>query len=74
MKVGTRACVFLRHHRGVEEARRLIDRLERIDELERRLLAEIRALMPEAVAWARREGDERASAAVAQLVERIRAA
>lgn len=52
----------------------MIDRLERIDELERRLLAELLALVPEAAAWARREGDERASAAVAQLVERFRAA
>jgi hypothetical protein len=54
----------------VEEARAVLERLERIDALERRgadpqeLLGELRALVREAEAWARVEGDERAAAAV----------
>jgi hypothetical protein len=54
----------------VEEARVVLERLERIEALERggagapELLGELRALVREAEAWARREGDERAAAAV----------
>jgi hypothetical protein len=58
-------------------ADRLIERLERIDELRRsagggdgiggRLLGELRALVGEAEAWARVEGDGRAQAAVEKL-------
>jgi hypothetical protein len=47
--------------------------LERIDALERRLLAELQALGPEAERWVRREGDERAALAAEQLLARIRA-
>ena len=50
----------------------MLARLERIDELERRLLAELRALAPEAEAWARHEGDGRAVQAAEQLLERMR--
>jgi hypothetical protein len=48
----------------------LLDRLARIEGLDRRaapaeeLLAELRALVREAEAWVRREGDGRAEAAV----------
>ena len=58
-------------------ARLVVARLERIDELRRRvgrgdgaapeLLAELRALVPEAEAWATVEGDQRAHAAVTKL-------
>ncbi|MDX6474691.1 MAG: hypothetical protein QOH95_202, partial [Gaiellaceae bacterium] len=54
----------------MEEAARVIARLERIEELRRggghgggpesKLMAELRALVPEAEAWARAEGDGRA--------------
>jgi hypothetical protein len=54
----------------VEEARRVLARLERIDELERRLLAEVRALVREGERWAEAEG-EGAEAAAAAL-ERCR--
>jgi hypothetical protein len=56
----------------MEEARQVLARLERIDELERRLRAELEALAPEAEAWAGREGDPRAAAAAERLLERIR--
>ena len=51
---------------------RLEGRLRRIDELRAGgstddLLAELRALVPEAEAWARVEGDARARAAAAKL-------
>jgi hypothetical protein len=54
----------------VDEARAVIDRLERIDVLERDgappavLLEELRGLVHDAEAWARLERDERAAAAV----------
>jgi hypothetical protein len=54
----------------MEETRAVLRRLSRIEELERRgappceLLAELRELVAEAEAWSRREGDERAAAAV----------
>jgi hypothetical protein len=56
----------------VEQARQVLARLERIDELERRLLRELTALAPEAVAWAREERDPGALRAAAKLLERIR--
>jgi len=68
----------------MDEARAVIDRLNRIEALERErahpktLLAELRALVREAEAWARVEGDERAGQAVerckeAMAVEIVRA-
>ena len=54
----------------MDEARAVLDRLGRIEALERdgarprELLDELRALVGEAEAWARLEGDERAEAAV----------
>jgi hypothetical protein len=61
----------------MDETDRVIARLARIDELragrlpgggaERELLAELRALVPEAEAWARAEGDARARAAASKL-------
>ena len=53
----------------MDEARAVIDRLERIDVLERDgappavLLEELRGLVRDAEAWARLEGDPRAAAA-----------
>ena len=54
----------------MDEARAVIDRLERIDVLEQAgappavLLDELRGLVRDAEAWARLERDERATAAV----------
>jgi hypothetical protein len=54
----------------MDEAAAVLRRLERIEQLERgdasprELLPELRALVLEAEAWARQEGDERARAAV----------
>ena len=54
----------------MDEARAVIDRLERIDVLEREgappavLLEELRGLVRDAESWARLEHDERAAAAV----------
>jgi hypothetical protein len=64
----------------VDEATRVIERLQRIERLERdegagigsasgRLLGELRALVAEAEAWARLEGDVRACSAVSRLRE-----
>jgi hypothetical protein len=58
----------------MDEAARVIDRLERIATLERtgngrRLLDELRALVVDAEAWARLEGDVRACSAVSRLRE-----
>jgi len=59
----------------VDEATRVIRRLERIEALGRsqpapnRLLDELRALVTEAEAWARLEGDVRARSAVTRLRE-----
>jgi hypothetical protein len=58
----------------VEEARAVLERLARIDALERRLLAELEALAPEAERWARAERDLRARDAAVRLLERIRSA
>jgi len=57
----------------MEEVSRVLWRLERIEKLDRsavpasRLLAELRALVREAEAWARLEGDQRARSAVLEL-------
>jgi len=57
----------------VDEAEKILARLERIDALDRghgsrsSLLDELRALVCEAEAWARAEGDGRAGAAVPKL-------
>ena len=53
----------------MNEARRVLERLKRIHELDRQqapageLLSELRELIAEAGAWARLEGDERAMSA-----------
>ena len=55
----------------MDEARAVIERLDRIETLERdgapayALLEELRGLVRDAEAWARVEGDARAAAAVA---------
>jgi hypothetical protein len=59
----------------MDEAEKVIDRLARIGTLDQRssppsrLLDELRALVVEAEAWARLEGDRRARSAVARLRE-----
>jgi hypothetical protein len=59
----------------MEEAERVLERLRRIEALERgqasaqELLAELRGLVGEAEAWVRLEGDERARCAVGKLRE-----
>jgi hypothetical protein len=60
----------------MDEAEAVLARLHRIEALEREgapataLIGELRSLVSEAEAWARREGDDRAAAAV----ERCRSA
>ena len=49
----------------------MLARLARIESLERRLLAELEALAPEAEAWARAERDGEALSAAAALRKRI---
>jgi hypothetical protein len=62
----------------MDEAARVLARLTRIEQLRMagarsvdltRLLAELRALVPEAEAWARAEGDARARSAATKLRE-----
>jgi hypothetical protein len=59
----------------VDEAAKVLRRLERIEALDRerapapRLLGELRELVREAEAWARVEGDDRARTAVVKLRE-----
>lgn len=58
----------------MDETDRVMRRLARIEELrgggaERELLVELRALVPEAEAWARSEGDTRAQTAASKLRE-----
>ena len=59
----------------MDEAAKVLERLERLDALGREhgrsveLLAELRALVREAEAWARLEGDARAESAVQKLRE-----
>ena len=61
----------------MDEARAVLGRLERIEELERAgasapaLLGELRALVREAEAWARIDGDERARTAVAACADSL---
>jgi hypothetical protein len=61
----------------MDEAARVLERLERIDALDRErvpaahLLGELRELVREAEAWARVEGDGRASAAAVQLTRTL---
>jgi hypothetical protein len=56
----------------MDEARAVLARLDRIEELEREgappgaVLEELRGLVHEAEAWARVEGDERARVAIAR--------
>lgn len=63
-------CILPSYGRHVDEARAVIDRLERIELLERDgappavMLEELRGLVREAEVWARLEGDERARAAL----------
>jgi hypothetical protein len=60
----------------MDEARAVLERLDRIEQLERGradaalVLAELRALVVEAEAWARRERDPGAEAAAQRLAER----
>jgi len=57
----------------MDEATRVLERLERIEALDRErvppglLLEELRALVGEAEAWVRTEGDARATEAVEKL-------
>jgi hypothetical protein len=58
----------------MDETNRVLARLRRIEELRESaaatvLLAELRALVPEAEAWARAEGDARARVAATKLRE-----
>ena len=58
----------------MDETNRVLARLRRIEEIRESaaatvLLAELRALVPEAEAWARAEGDARARVAATKLRE-----
>jgi len=61
----------------MEEARRVIERLERIEALDRatanpaELLAEVRGLLHDAEAWVRVEGGDTADEAVIRLREAL---
>jgi hypothetical protein len=61
----------------MEEARRVLERLDRIEELERanaapaELLAELRGLLADAEAWVRTEGGDAADEAVIRLRESL---
>ena len=61
----------------MEEARRVIERLDRIDALNRataspaELLAELRGLLHDAEAWVRVEGGDEGDAAVIRLREAL---
>jgi hypothetical protein len=74
-RVGTDTAHPRRYRRDMDEAEKVIDRLARIETLGRRssppshLLDELRALVAEAEAWARLEGDVRARSAVTRLRE-----
>lgn len=61
----------------MDDSDRVLRRLERIERLRATapaatLLDELRALLPEAEAWARAEGDARARAAVRDTAEKLR--
>ena len=64
---------FLSSLLHMEEARRVIERLERIEELDRsmadpaELLAEVRGLLHDAEAWVRVEGGDAADEAMVRL-------
>jgi hypothetical protein len=61
----------------MEEARRILERLDRIEELERAnaapsvLLGELRGLLEDAEAWVRVEGGDAADKAVIRLRESL---
>ena len=61
----------------MEEARRILERLDRIEELDRanaapaELLAELRELLVDAEAWVRVEGGDAADEAVSRLRESL---
>lgn len=61
----------------MDEARAVLGRLERIEKLDRSgapapaVLDELRALVREAEAWARVDGDERARAAVSSCADSL---
>jgi len=61
----------------MDEATRVLDRLQRIQALDRRraptgeLLGELRGLVRDAEAWARVEGDARARMATVKLREEV---
>jgi hypothetical protein len=61
----------------VDESRVVLERLERIEALDRRgagsreLVEELRALLVEAEAWSRREGGDAGARAVADLREAL---
>lgn len=61
----------------MDEARRILERLDRIEELERasappaELLAELRGLLEDAEAWVRVEGGDAADEAVIRLRESL---
>jgi predicted Ser/Thr protein kinase len=58
---------------GMDESRAVLERLERIEALDRlgvdsrELVAELRALLVDAEAWSRREGGEAGASAVEDL-------
>jgi hypothetical protein len=62
----------------MDEANRVLARLERIERLDREtvgaavMLGELRALVGEAEAWARVEGDARARSAARRAAEKLR--
>jgi len=58
----------------MDEARAVLERLERIEALERDLAAELVELAREAAVWAEREDDPRARAAAAALAQRAKIA
>ena len=76
--VGTQLRVEARYVRVMEEARRVLDRLDRIESLQRGsaeppvLLQEVRALLAEAEAWVRAEAG--GSDGAPQAVSRVREA
>jgi hypothetical protein len=63
----------------MDETQALLHRLARIERLDRRtapaeeLLDELRALVREAEAWVRREGDERAEKAIERCADALQA-
>ncbi len=72
-ETGTHPSLLPDYVRGMEEARSVLERLERIESMRRakagpvELLEELRALLREAEEWAREEGGDAGSSAVGQL-------